>query len=78
MQLNQLRHIINPPAGMQRPEFNIEFVKKSTGEIISGLCLCLNSNFKTDTIKIKFIASEQIRTIHALSILSYNNEEINP
>ena len=78
MQLRQLRHVIDPPKGIERPNFKIAFIKLSTGEIVNGLCVCTSSNYKNDTFNLKFIPSEEIRTVAALSIIKFNNEEITP
>lgn len=78
MQLRQLRHVIDPPKGIQRPEFDVAFIKKSTGEIVKGRCVCTSSNFKNDTFTLKFMPSEQVRTVAALSVIQFNHEEITP
>ena len=78
MQLRQLRHVIDPPKGMIPPEFNVTFIKQTTGELISGYCVCTSSNFKNDTFNLKFIPSNQVRTVAALSVIQFNDEQITP
>ena len=78
MQLRQLRHIIDPPKGIERPEFDVAFIKQSSGEIVRGRCVCTSSNYKNDTFTLKFLPSNEIRTVAALSVIEFDNEEITP
>jgi hypothetical protein len=77
LRLNALRHLLDPigKKGNSTP-FDITFVKLSTGEIVNGRCVCLSSNFKTDTLNLRFTDSKEVRTIHFSLIIRYNNQKI--
>jgi hypothetical protein len=77
LRLNVLRHILDPigQKGNSTP-FDIEFVKLSTGQIVKGRCICLGSHFETDTLRLRFEDSGEIRSIHFSLILKYNNHKI--
>lgn len=77
IRLNALRHILDPVGqkGNTTP-FDIEVVKRSTGEIVTGKCTCISSNFKNDTVRLRFIASGEIRDFHFSLIRKYNNEKV--
>jgi hypothetical protein len=75
--INALRKIIDPvDKSLTRPIFEIKFVKKSTGAIATGKVVCTSTNWTKDLVTIKFIESGEIRTIHALQIIQFNNEEV--
>lgn len=58
-------------------EFSILFASKRTGEWISGVrCVCTSSHFRPRTINIKFLPSEEIRTIRCCSIKEINGVEV--
>lgn len=55
---------------------NLKFWKKS-GEIVHAQnVVCTSSFFKNDTVNIKFISSEEIRTVRLSSIFQFNNQEV--
>lgn len=75
--IKALRNLIDPQdKTAQRQIFNIKFAKSSTGQIVRGKVVCTSTNFQNDTINLKFIPSNEIRTIHALQIMEYNGEEV--
>jgi hypothetical protein len=51
IRLNALRHLLDPVGQKGNPQpFDIGYTKLSTGEYITGRCVCLSSNFKNDTL----------------------------
>ncbi len=75
--LRAVRQLIDPvDAHEARPEFDIEIVKASTGQLISGRCVCTSSNWERNTINLKFINSGEVRTFHAPLITKYNGKEV--
>lgn len=77
IRLKALRYILNPKGqkGNSVP-FNIEVIKSSTGEIVTGRCTCLGLDFKTDMIRLKFEGSNEVRNFHGSLIRSYNDEKV--
>lgn len=77
LRLNALRHLLDPIGQKGNPApFNIEVVKLSTGEIVTGRCTCLSSSHKNDTVRLKFEGSNEIRDFHFSLVLSYNNQPV--
>jgi hypothetical protein len=77
IRLNALRHLLDPVGQKGNPQpFGIGYTKLSTGEFITGRCVCLSSNFKNDTVNVRFIHSGEVRTLHFSLIELYNNEKV--
>jgi|WetSurMetagenome_2_1015567.scaffolds.fasta_scaffold1564625_2 hypothetical protein len=58
-------------------EFSIVFAKRSTGEWVKGdRCVCTSSYFRPRTINVRFVESEEIRTIRCCSIKEINGVEV--
>lgn len=75
--INAVRKIVDPiNKNINRPVFKIKFIKASTGKIINGECVCTSTSFKNNTFNLKFLPSGQFRTVHANSIIEFNNEEV--
>ena len=75
--INAVRHFIDPEDKTKdRPIFSFKFIKKSTGAIASGRGVCTSTYFAQDLIRIKFIPSNEIRSIHALQLIEFNGEEV--
>jgi hypothetical protein len=64
------------PPGRERPEFSFKAIIKS-GEIITGeRCICTSSNYKNRTRNIKWMDSNEIRSIKMVSIIEFNGTEV--
>lgn len=75
--IKAVRRLIDPIEKHQdRPIFNIKFIKKSTGAIVSGRVVCTSTNWQRDMVTMKFIPSNEIRSIHAMQIIEFNGEEV--
>jgi len=62
-------------SGKDRP-FSFKYVAKS-GEIIEGEnCVVTSSNNERRTKNIKFLESDEIRTIREISIIEFNGNEV--
>jgi hypothetical protein len=74
---NALRHILDPigQKGNHQP-FDIEVIKLSTGQVVTGNCICVSSSFKKDTVKLRFTTSGEIRDFHFSLITKYNGEKV--
>lgn len=60
-----------------RPEFSFKYISKSTGEVITGdKVACTSSNFERRTINIKFINSEEKRTLRSVLFIEFNGQEV--
>ena len=57
-------------------EFDIECRSKSDGRLVKGRVICTSSNFERKTANIKFINSNQTRTIRTILITSINNTPV--
>lgn len=69
--ISTLRKEIN-----KKEPMDIKFWKKS-GEIVHAQnVVCTSSFFKNDTVNIKFLNSEEIRTVRLSSIFQFNNQEV--
>lgn len=56
--------------------FAFKYVTKS-GEVLEGSkCVVTSSNFKRRTKNIKWMESEEIRTVRAVSIIEFNGKEV--
>lgn len=74
---NALRHILDPVGQKGNPQpFDIQVTKLSTGEVVTGNCICLSSNFNNDTIRVRFTTSGEIRDFHFSLITKYNGEKV--
>ena len=77
IRINALRHILDPVGQKGNSQtFDIEFVKLSTGQYVTGHCICLSSHFEKDLATIRFTNSGETRTIHISLIQKYNGEKI--
>jgi hypothetical protein len=54
-------------------EFDISYVTLSSGRIVKGRVVCTSSNFDRRTMNIKFINSQQIRTLRTILITRFND-----
>ncbi|MBN2747354.1 MAG: hypothetical protein JXR34_11570 [Bacteroidales bacterium] len=56
--------------------FSFKAITKK-GELLEGdNCVCTSSNNKRKTRNIKFLDSEEIRTIHDIQIIEFNGKEV--
>lgn len=77
IRLNALRHLLDPVGQKgNRTPFDIGVTKLSTGQYVTGKCICLSSSFKNDTIKLKFVGSGEIRDFHFSLIEMYNQQAV--
>lgn len=75
--INAVRHIIDPEdKTKERPVFTFKFIKKSTGAIASGKGVCTSTHNESDSIRVKFIPSNEVRSFHALQLIEFNGEEV--
>ena len=74
--INAVRLLFDPQDKQAtRPEANITCVTLS-GSVINGRAKCTSSNFKNNTMNIKFTQSGEIRTIHTCLLTAYNGREV--
>ena len=74
--LKAVRHLLDP-VNKNEPRREFDIIASSLeGDIIHGRVVCTSSNFKNDTLNVKFVASGEIRTIHAALLFSINNKEV--
>lgn len=59
-----------------RVPFTISFIKKSTGEIVHGECICTSYFGNNKTLNLKFVSSGQTRKIHLIQIIKFNNKQV--
>lgn len=75
--INAVRLLLDPiDKTAQRPVVSIKFVKKGTGQIVSGNVVCTSTNWQRDMVTLKFIPSGEIRSIHAMQIIDFNGQEV--
>ncbi len=75
--INAVRLLLDPiDKTAQRPVVSIKFVKKSTGQIVTGKVVCTSTNWQRDMVTLKFIPSGEIRGIHAMQIIVFNGQEV--
>ncbi|MDA3906509.1 MAG: hypothetical protein PF484_10585 [Bacteroidales bacterium] len=56
--------------------FSFKAITKA-GELLAGEnCICTSSNFERKTRNIKFLDSEEIRTIHDIQLIEFNGKEV--
>lgn len=76
--LSALRNIIDPQdPNIKRPEFDVE-VYKLNGDLVTGRVTCTSTNWKNNTINLKFVKSGEIRKFHSILITKYNGKEVIP
>jgi hypothetical protein len=74
--LKAVRHLLDP-VNKNEPRREFDIVASTLeGDIIRGRVVCTSSNFRNDTLNLKFIDSGEIRTIHASLLFSVNNREV--
>lgn len=74
--LKAVRHLLDPAdKNITRQPFLVEFGTLG-GDVVKGNVVCTSSNFKNDTFNFKFIDSGEIRTAHAVLMLSLNGKEV--
>lgn len=55
----------------------MKFCKQETGEIVTVKeAVCTSSYYYNSTCNIMFLSSLQVRTIHKLSIIEFNGQEV--
>jgi hypothetical protein len=61
----------------RRVSFSMKFCKQETGEIVTVKeAVCTSSYYHNSTCNIMFLPSLQVRTIHKLSIIEFNGQEV--
>ena len=74
--INAVRLLFDPQdKSAPRPEADIACGTLS-GSIVKGRAKCTSSNFKNNTMNIKFTQSGEIRTIHTCLLTAYNGREV--
>ena len=74
--LKAVRHLLDPDSKNEpRREFDIAW-SSLEGDIIHGRVVCTSSNFRNDTLNVKFVASGEVRTIHAALLICVNDREV--
>jgi len=74
--LKAVRHLLDPVSKNEpRREFDIA-ASSLEGDIIRGRVVCTSSNFRNDTLNVKFVSSGEVRTIHAALLISVNDREV--
>lgn len=63
--------------GLKQQSFDFKFIKLGTGEIIHVVdAICTSTCMKTRSIRIKVLASEEIRAIRTCTIIEFNGKEV--
>jgi len=74
--INAVRLLFDPQdKSALRPEADIACATLS-GSIIKGRAKCTSSNFKNNTLNIRFTESGEIRTVHSCLLTRYNGREV--
>lgn len=63
----------------KRVPFSIGFVKMSTGEVVHGkevVCTSSNNGDGSPTVNIMFLPSMEIRKIHIISVIQFNEHTV--
>jgi len=59
------------------PEFSFTYISKKAGEIIvCPRAVCTSSNFERRTIKVKFVQSQEIRSLRSVLLIEFNEQEV--
>lgn len=70
------RNLLDPVNNaIERKHYNIVCATLD-GSVIQGQVVCTSSNYKNDTLNIKFIESGEKRTVHASLLLEINGKEV--
>ena len=61
---------------VENGEFSIDFVKEDGSIVHAERVICTNWHSKGRTMNIKFLDSQEIRTIRRCTIIKFNNTEV--
>ena len=74
--INAVRLLFDPQGkSAPRPEADITCVTLS-GSMLKGRAKCTSSNFKNNTLNVRFPESGEVRTIHSCLLMAYNGREV--
>ena len=74
--LRAVRPLLDPiDKNTERKPYDVVFCTLA-GNVVKGRVVCTSSNFKNDTFNFKFIESGEIRTVHAVLLVSVNGREV--